>query len=79
MEEKKMIKNKSGVIELLNDLRNFSYSKEDTIVDVELVTEEDVNIRYYEDKCIVINYHQYEDAVTTLYKDRKYINKVLFQ
>lgn len=74
-----MIKNKSGVIELLNDLRNFSYSKEDTIVDVELVTEEDVNIRYYEDKCIVINYYQYEDAVTTLYKDRKYINKVLFQ
>ncbi|EQB85899.1 hypothetical protein J2Z44_003832 [Clostridium punense] len=74
-----MIKNKSGVIELLNDLRNFSYSKEDTIVDVELVTEDNVNIRYYEDKCIVINYHQYEDAVATLYKDRKYINKVLFQ
>ncbi|MPM28198.1 hypothetical protein SDC9_74717 [bioreactor metagenome] len=74
-----MIKNKNGVIDLLNDLRNFSYSKEDTIVDVELVTEENVNIRYYEDKCIVINYHQYEDAVTTLYKDRKYINKVLFQ
>lgn len=74
-----MIKNKTGVIDLLNDLRNFSYSKEDTIVDVELVTEENVNIRYYEDKCIVINYHQYEDAVTTLYKDRKYINKVLFQ
>jgi len=79
VEEKKMIKNKNGVIDLLNDLRNFSYSKEDTIVDVELVTEENVNIRYYEDKCIVINYHQYEDAVTTLYKDRKYINKVLFQ
>jgi AAA15 family ATPase/GTPase len=74
-----MIKNKSSVIELLNDLRSFSYSKEDTVVDVGFITDKDVNIRYYDEKCIVIKYHHYEDAVSALYKDRKYINKVLFQ
>lgn len=79
MGESRMIRNKSSIIDLLNDLKNFSYSKEDTIVDVGLITEEDVNIRYYDEKCIIIKYHQYEDAVSTLYKDRKYINKVLFQ
>ncbi len=74
-----MIKNKNNVCELLRNLKNFSYEKDDQLIDVELITAENVNIRYYDKKCIIINYHQYDEAVTTLYKDRKYINKVLFQ
>jgi hypothetical protein len=74
-----MIKNKSNIGELLKNLTSFSYEKDDRMVNVQLITEENVNIRYYDKKCITINYHQYEDAVSELYKDRKYINKVLFQ
>lgn len=74
-----MIKNKSSLCELLENLRSFSYEKDERMIEVQLVTDENVNIRYYEEKCITINYRKYEDAVSELYKDRKYINKVLFQ
>lgn len=74
-----MIKNKENICEVINDLKNFSYVKEGTAVDVALITEKDINIRYYDEKLITINYLQFDEGVSTLYKDRKYINKVLFQ
>lgn len=74
-----MIKNKSNICELINEVKNFSYEKEDSVVDVELKTEESLHIRCYEEKCITINYYDYEKGVSALYKDRKYINKMLFQ
>jgi len=74
-----MIKNKSNICELINEVKNFSYEKEAVIIDVELKTEESMHIRCYDEKCIIINYYDYEEGISALYKDRKYINKVLFQ
>ncbi|MEG1257154.1 hypothetical protein [Clostridium sp.] len=74
-----MIKNKENIDTVLNELRSFSYVKNDILVDVILRDNCDVNIRYYEEKCIKIEYFKHENAISTLYKDRKYINKVLFQ
>lgn len=74
-----MIKNKENVCEVVQDLRNFSYVKEGISVDVALIADENINIRYYDEKLITINYCQFEQGISTLYKDRKYINKVLFQ
>lgn len=74
-----MIKNKSNICELINKVKNFSYEKETSLVEVELKSEEKVHIRYYEDDCIKINYYDFEKGISTLYKDRKYINKELFQ
>lgn len=74
-----MIKNKENIDKLLNDLKEFSYDKEGTLIDVSLNDNLNVKIRCYEKKCIKIDYYEYESAISTLYKDRKYINKVLFQ
>ncbi len=74
-----MIKNKENVCEVVQDLRSFSYVKEGTSIEVALMTEENINIRYYDEKLITINYCQFDEGISTLYKDRKYINKVLFQ
>lgn len=74
-----MIKNKGNISELLDNVKRFSYFKENDEVDVVLKAEESINIRYSNDKCIVINFFNYDEGISTLYKDRKYINKKLFQ
>jgi hypothetical protein len=74
-----MIKNKENINNVLNELKEFSYDKDGILVDVALYDNLNVNIRYYEDNCIKIDYCDYDNAISTLYKDRKYINKVLFQ
>lgn len=77
--EEKMIRNKENIDKLLNDLKEFSYDKDGALIDVILNENLNVKIRCYEEKFIKIEYYDYENAISTLYKDRKYINKVLFQ
>ncbi|MEG0133617.1 MAG: hypothetical protein RR891_09870 [Clostridium sp.] len=75
-----MIKNKENISQVLKKIKGFSYMKGDIMVDVAMGDNSFVNIRYYESKCIKIDYYKkYDNAISTLYKDRKYINKVLFQ
>ena len=47
----------------------------DTEIDVVLKASENINIRCYDDKYIMINFFDYEEGISMLYKDRKYINK----
>ncbi|MGG7163099.1 hypothetical protein [Clostridium ihumii] len=70
-----MIKSKDNVCELINEMGNFSYEKDNSIVDVVLMPHQCVHIRCYEESCIKINYYDYNKGVSKLYRDRKYINK----
>ncbi|MCB2290330.1 hypothetical protein LGK97_11175 [Clostridium sp. CS001] len=70
-----MIKNKNSIIELLHESKSFTYFKGNSEINVVLKSSEGINIRYYEDKCIVINFFDYKDGISKLYKDRKYINR----
>ena len=70
-----MIKNKNNIIELLDEIRSFTYFKEDLEVEVILKASESINIRCYNDKYIMINFFDYEEGISKLYKDRKYINR----
>ena len=70
-----MIKNKNNIIELLHEKRSFTYFKEDLEIEVTLKASESINIKYYNDKYIMINFFDYEEGISKLYKDRKYINR----
>ncbi|WP_291636690.1 hypothetical protein [Clostridium sp.] len=70
-----MIKNKNNIVELLDKIKSFTYFKENVEIDVVLKECEGINIRCYDDKCIVINFFDYKKGISMLYKDRKYINK----
>ncbi|SHI12671.1 hypothetical protein SAMN02745196_03049 [Clostridium collagenovorans DSM 3089] len=72
-----MIKSKSHLEELIQEVKSFTYAKDSGEVDVAL-KDETVSIRYDMPKCIVINFLEYEQALSLLYKDRKYINQQLF-
>ena len=74
----KMIKNKNNIIELLEENKSFSYFKNNAEIDVVLKESESINIRCYDDKCIVINFFDYEEGISILYKDRKYINMRMY-
>ncbi|MGL4731789.1 MAG: hypothetical protein ACRCW0_09425 [Clostridium sp.] len=74
-----MIKNKSNISELISKLKSFSYEKEEALIEVSLKSEETVHIRCYGENCIIINYYDLDKGISQLYKDRKYINKELFQ
>jgi hypothetical protein len=74
-----MIKNKDNIIKLLDENRGFSYFKNNAQIDVVLKESESINIRCYDDKCIIINFFDYEKGISMLYKDRKYINRKIFQ
>ncbi|MBU3160155.1 hypothetical protein KPL37_10370 [Clostridium frigoris] len=69
-----MIKNKNNIVQLLDEIRRFTYFKDNTEIDVVLKESEKINIRCYDAKCIVINFFDYEKGISMLYKDRKYIN-----
>ncbi|APC42371.1 hypothetical protein [Clostridium estertheticum] len=69
-----MIKNKNNIVELLGEVKRFTYFKDNSEIDVVLKESEKINIRCYDDKCIIINFLDYETAISMLYKDRKYIN-----
>ncbi|MCB2353055.1 hypothetical protein [Clostridium estertheticum] len=69
-----MIKNKNNIIELLGEVKRFTYFKDNSEIDVVLKESEKINIRCYDDKCIIINFLDYETGISMLYKDRKYIN-----
>ena len=70
-----MIKNKNNIIELLDEIKKFTYFKEDLEIEVTLKASESINIKYYNDKYIMINFFDYEEGISKLYKDRKYINR----
>lgn len=74
-----MIKNKDNIIKLLSEVKSFSYFKDNSEIDVTLKESESINIRCYDDKCIIINFFDYEKGISMLYKDRKYINRKMFQ
>jgi len=74
-----MIKNKNNIIKLLEENRGFSYFKDDMEIDVVLKESESINIRCYDNKCIIINFFNYEEGISVLYKDRKYINMKMCQ
>ena len=74
-----MIKNKNNIIELLDEIKGFTYFKDNSEIDVVLKERESINIRCYDDKCIIINFFDYKKGISMLYKDRKYINKKMFQ
>ena len=74
-----MIKNKNNIIELLDKIKSFTYFRDNSEIDVVLKESENINIRCYDKKCIVINFFNYEKGISMLYKDRKYINKKIFQ
>lgn len=74
-----MIKNKDSIIELLDGVKCFSYNKENAEIDVVVKESASINIRRYDDKCIIINFFDYEQGISMLYKDRKYINRKMFQ
>jgi len=69
-----MIKNKNNIVELLGEVKRFTYFKDNSEIDVVLKESENINIRCYDDKCIIINFFDYEKGISVLYKDRKYIN-----
>ncbi|NNU75057.1 hypothetical protein [Clostridium estertheticum] len=69
-----MIKNKNNIVELLGEVKRFTYFKDNSEIDVALKESEKINIRCYDDKCIIINFLDYETGISMLYKDRKYIN-----
>lgn len=69
-----MIKNKNNIVELLGEVKRFTYFKDNSEIDVVLKESEKINIRCYDDKCIIINFFDYETGISMLYKDRKYIN-----
>ncbi|MBX4258464.1 hypothetical protein KTC96_19370 [Clostridium estertheticum] len=69
-----MIKNKNNIVELLGEIKRFTYFKDNSEIDVVLKESEKINIRCYDDKCIIINFLDYETGISMLYKDRKYIN-----
>ncbi|MBW9169977.1 hypothetical protein K2F43_02025 [Clostridium estertheticum] len=69
-----MIKNKNNIVELLGEVKRFTYFKDNSEIDVVLKESEKINIRCYDDKCIIINFLDYETGISMLYKDRKYIN-----
>ncbi|MBU3157014.1 hypothetical protein LL037_02005 [Clostridium estertheticum] len=69
-----MIKNKNNIVELLGEIKRFTYFKDNSEIDVVLKESEKINIRCYDDKCIIINFFDYETGISMLYKDRKYIN-----
>ena len=70
-----MIKNKNNIIELLGEVKRFTYFKDKSEIDVVLKESEKISIRHYNDSCIIINFFDYEKGISMLYKDRKYINK----
>jgi hypothetical protein len=70
-----MIKNKNNIIELLHETKKFTYFKGNSEIDVVLKASECINIRHYDDKCIFINFFDYKEGISMLYKDRKYINR----
>ena len=74
-----MIKNKNNIIQLLDEIKRFTYYKDTAEIDAVLKERECINIRCYEDKCIIINFFNYENGISVLYKDRKYINRKIFQ
>ena len=74
-----MIKNKNNIIKLLDEIRSFTYFKNNSEIDVVLKERESINIRCYDDKCIIINFFNYEKGISMLYKDRKYINMKITQ
>lgn len=51
-----MIKNKNNISELLEDVKAFTYFKDETEIDVVLKEAETINIRCYDEKCIIINF-----------------------
>lgn len=70
-----MIKNKNSIRELLECIKRFTYFKDNAEIDVVLKESEGINIRSYDDKCIIINFFDYKRGISTFYKDRKYINR----
>ncbi|MBX4263857.1 hypothetical protein [Clostridium estertheticum] len=73
-----MIKNKNNIVELLGEVKRFTYFKDNSEIDVVLKESEKINIRCYDDKCIIINFLDYETGISMLYKDRKYINMEIY-
>ena len=72
-----MIRCKNNVEELIRKQGGFQYFKEAARVDVSLKSDELISIRYNNPKSIVINFVNYDEAISKLYRDRKYINKYL--
>jgi hypothetical protein len=70
-----MIKCKNNVENLIKEERRFKYFKNSSVINVSLKSDENISIRCNNPKCIIINYFDYDEAISRLYKDRKYINK----
>jgi len=70
-----MIKNKNNIRDLLDENKRFTYFKDNAEIDVVSKERECINIRYYDDKCIIINFFDYKKGISMLYKDRKFINR----
>lgn len=73
-----MIKSKNSLEELLKDMKSFTYYKDSTEIDVELKEQDEIAIRQNAPSYIEINFFEYDKALSTLYKDRKYINQCVF-
>lgn len=74
-----MIRTKENLKDILMELKKFNYNKEDEDIDVYLKEEDNIKIVFNSQKYIKINFYTYDEALSLLYKDRKYINKALFQ
>lgn len=74
-----MIRTKENVKDILMELKKFNYNKEDEDIDVYLNEEDNIKIVVNSQKYIKIDFCTYDEALSLLYKDRKYINKALFQ
>lgn len=73
-----MIKNKNNIIELLESVRKFTYVKDTMEIDVSLKENSGISIRQNTPTCFVINFMDLDTGISTLYKDRKYINKDMY-
>lgn len=74
-----MIKTKDNIKEILSSSKKFTYDKEGTDIDVFLHEDNGIKMMCDSESKISIYYYSYDEGLSLLYKDRKYINKALFQ
>lgn len=74
-----MIKTKDSIKEILSSSKKFTYDKEGTDIDVFLHEDNGIKMMCDSESKISIYYYSYDEGLSLLYKDRKYINKALFQ
>lgn len=74
-----MIKTKDNIKEILSSSEKFTYDKEGTDIDVFLHEDNGIKMMCDSKSKISIYYYSYDEGLSLLYKDRKYINKALFQ